>query len=112
MRFDKHFRDGGKRAGYERTTPAFTISLLVAGLIRRGSLDEAGTVLLSDAKAYPPPWNQLDALARAYSERGDKKQAIRYYGLSLQENPMNDWATQKLKELGADPDSSSKKRKH
>ena len=108
----KHFQDGGKRAGYERTTPPFTISLVVAGLIRRGSLEEAATVLLHDPKAYPPPWNQLDALARAYGERGNKKQAIRYYALSLQENPGNNWARQKLKELGADPNSSTKENHH
>ena len=109
---DQHFREGGKRAGYDRATPAFTISLVVAGLIRRGSLDEAATVLLHDPKIYPPPWNQLDALARAYSDRGNKKQAIRYYSLSLQENPGNDWARQKLKELGADPDASTKETHH
>jgi pimeloyl-ACP methyl ester carboxylesterase len=105
---DKHFQDGGRRAGYERTTPPFTISLVVAGLIRRGDLDKAATVLLHDPKAYPPPWNQLDALARAYAERGDKEDAIRYYTLSLQKNPGNDQAKQKLKELGASPAPSTK----
>jgi hypothetical protein len=109
---DKHFQDGGKRAGYERTTPPFTISLVVAGLIRRGNLDEAATVLLRDPKAYPPPWNQLDALARAYSERGDRAEAVRYYSLSIQENPGNDQARQKLKELGALPAPSTKENRH
>jgi len=109
---DQHFRDGGKRAGYKRTTPAFTISLVVAALIDRGRLEEASTVLLRDPKAYPPPWNQLDALARAYAERGNVGQAIRYYRLSLQENPHNVWARQKLKEMGSDPDALPKDKLH
>jgi len=107
---DKHFRDGGKRAGYERTTPAFTISLLVAALIQRGRLEEASTVLLHDTKAYPPPWNQLDALARAYADRGNTEKAIRYYSLSLKENSHNDSARRKLKEMGAAPDAREKRR--
>jgi uncharacterized protein len=102
---DEHFRNGGRRAGYERTTPPFTVSLLVAALIHRGRLEEASSVLLHDPKSYPPPWNQLDALARAYAERSNTEQAIRYYRLSLQENPGNAWAKQKLKEMGADPDA-------
>lgn len=32
---NKHFREGGKRAGFERPTPAFTISLVVAGLMQK-----------------------------------------------------------------------------
>jgi uncharacterized protein len=100
---DKHFREGGERYGYERATPPFTVSLLVAGLIKRGRLEEASAVLLHDPKVYPPPWNQLDALARAYSERGNVQQAIRYYRLSLQQNPENKWTQKKLKEMEPAP---------
>ena len=101
---DKHFREGGKRYGYERTPPPFTVSLVVAGLIKAGRLEDASGVLLRDPKLYPPPWNQLDALARAYADRGDTQRAIRYYSLSLQENPNNTWARQKLKDMGSNPD--------
>src|SRR6185369_16412490 len=38
---DKHFREGGERYGYERTTPPFALSLLVAGLIKKGQLEDA-----------------------------------------------------------------------
>ena len=103
---EKHFREGGRRYGYERTTSPFTISLIVAGLTKAGRLEEASTLLLHDTKAYPPPWNQLDALARAYAERGNVEQAIRYYKLSLRENPQNNWARQKLNDMGADNDAS------
>lgn len=96
----RHFREGGRRYGYNRTTSPFIISLVVAGLINSGRLEEASTVLFQDMTTYPPPWNQLDALARAYASRNNAEQAIRFYRLSLQENPRNDWARQKLAEYG------------
>jgi predicted alpha/beta superfamily hydrolase len=102
---DKHFREGARRYGFERTTPPFTISFVVAGLIKTGRLQEASSVLLHDPKSYPPPWNQLDALARAYAETGDRQQAIRYYRLSLEQNPDNAWARNKLKDMGVDGSS-------
>lgn len=97
----RHFRDGGRRAGYSRTTPPFTVSIIVAGLMRTGRLREASEVLLDDPKTYPPPWNQLDALARAYEDLGDVAKAILYYKLSLERNPRNERAKQKLSELRA-----------
>ena len=102
----RHFREGGRRCGYDRTTSPFTVSLIVAGLVKAGRLDEASKVLLHDPKAYPPPWNQLDALARAYAARGEPAQAIRYYTLSLQANPRNEWAKQKLAEMQGKPATS------
>lgn len=97
----RHFRQAGERFGYpERRTPPFTVSLLVAALIRAGRLEEASQVLLHDPGAYPPPWNQLDALARAYESRGDARQAARYYLLSLKQNPGNQFARKKLTEMG------------
>ena len=40
------------------------------------------------------------------AERGDTEQVIRYYTLSLRENPANDWARTKLTELGVDIDAA------
>ncbi len=97
----RHF-EGASRFGYDRTTPPFTVSLIVAALAQAGRLEEAGAVLLHDPKSYPPPWNQLDALARAYQKRGDTGQAIRYFKLSLEQNHGNEYARQRLKELGVD----------
>lgn len=96
----KFYRDGNKRYGFDRVPSPFTISLVVAGLIKAGRLDDAATVLLHDPNNYPPPWNQLDALARNYAERGDREKAIRYYQLSLKENPSNEAAKQKLNNMG------------
>jgi uncharacterized protein len=97
----RHFREGGARCGYDRTTSPFTVSLIVAGLIKTGRLEEASKLLLHDPKAYPAPWNQLDALARAYADRGNIEQAARYYTLSLKANPRNEWAKRKLAEMAS-----------
>jgi len=96
----RHFRAGGERYVVERTTSPFTVSMVVAGLMWAGRLDESAQVLLHDLKAYPPPWNQCDALARKYAESGNNEQAIRFYRLSLERNPKNDWARRKLAETG------------
>jgi len=107
----RHFREGGRRCGYDRTTSPFTVSLIVAGLINTGRLEEASNLLLHNPKAYPPPWNQLDALARAYGDRGNVEQAIHYYSLSLQENPQNESAKRKLAEMGVTAEDTSQKQR-
>lgn len=97
----KRFRDAGKRFGYpERDTPPFTISMLVAELMEAGRLEESSKVLLHDPVAYPPPWNQLDALARAYEKRADTQHAIQFYRMSLEQNAGNQFARKKLLERG------------
>jgi predicted alpha/beta superfamily hydrolase len=106
----RDFAEGGRRYGYDRKTPTFTVSLIVAALIAQDRLEEAATVLQHDPKTYPAPWNQLDALARAYAQRGDDKQAMHYYELSLKVNPNNDWARKKLKEAGMDDGSLPRQR--
>jgi predicted alpha/beta superfamily hydrolase len=98
----EHFREGGERYGYDRTTSPFMISMVVAELIWKGNLEEAARVLLHDEKKYPAPWNQLDALARAYADRGENDRAIHFYRESLKVNPKNDWARGKLQEMGAE----------
>lgn len=72
----RHFREGGERYGYVQTTSPFMVSMIVAELIWSGRLDEAARVLVHDPKTYPPPWNQFDALARAYDARGDREKTI------------------------------------
>jgi predicted Zn-dependent protease len=106
-----HFREGGERCGYVRTTSPFMVSMIVAELIWKGRLDEASRLLVHDEKAYPAPWNQLDALARAYGDRGNQERAIHFYKESLKANPQNEWAKRKLREMGADPDQNSNRQR-
>ena len=74
--------------------------MVVAGLIWNGRLEETANVLPHDPKAYPPPWNQIDALGWKRGERGNVEQSIRFYQLSLKENPKNGWARKKLAGMG------------
>jgi len=108
----KHFREGGERSGYVRSTSPFMVSMIVAELIWKGSLEEASRVLVHDQKTYPPPWNQFDALARAYSDRGNNERAIYFYRESLKANPKNEWAKRKLREMGAEPEREPIKDRH
>jgi tetratricopeptide (TPR) repeat protein len=62
---------------------------------------------MHDENAYPAPWNQLDALARAHAERGNHESAIQLYKKSLIANPKNELAKRRLREMGADPDQKS-----
>ena len=105
----KHFREGGERYGYVRTTSPFMVSMIVADLIWRGRLEEAARVLVHDQKTYPAPWNQLDALARAYGDRGNHERAIYFYRESLKANPENEWARKKLREMGAELEQKPKR---
>jgi hypothetical protein len=96
------FREAGQRFGYpERTTPPFTVSLVVAALINARRLEDAAQALLHNPKDYPPAWNQLEALARRYESRGDTEKVAQYYRLSLERNPQNELAKKKLAEMGA-----------
>ena len=97
----RHFREGGKRFGYDLETSPFMISMIVYELNGAGRLEEAASVLLHDPKAYPPPWNQLDALGRNYAKRGDTQHAVQYFKLSLEQNPDNEYAKKKLVELAS-----------
>jgi pimeloyl-ACP methyl ester carboxylesterase len=97
----RHFEEGGERCGYVRATSPFTVSMIVAGLIWKGALEQAAELLIHDPKRYPPPWNQFDALARGYEARGNRERAIHFYKESLQGNPQNEWAKKKLRELGS-----------
>jgi uncharacterized protein len=107
-----HFREGGERYGYVRTTSPFMVSMIVAELIWKGQLEEASRLLLHDGKAYPAPWNQLDALARAYGGRGNDERAIYFYRDSLKANPKNEWAKKKLREMGAESEQKPIKDRH
>jgi tetratricopeptide (TPR) repeat protein len=88
------------------------VSLIVAALLARGSLEEASSLLLYDPKRYPPPWNQLEALARAFARQGNNQEAIRFYKLSLRQNPENQWARKKLAEMEGNVDRQTPAHPH
>jgi CubicO group peptidase (beta-lactamase class C family) len=69
------------------------------GCLRAKKLPEAIAYFKLNAELYPNSWNVYDSLAEAYMVNGDKELAIANYKKSLELNPGNANATQKLKQL-------------
>src|SRR5258705_4859135 len=63
-------------------------------------LKDAIAVFTQNTIDYPTSFNTWDSLGEGYMESGDKVSAIKYYKKSLELNPDNTNAVQKLKELG------------
>jgi CubicO group peptidase (beta-lactamase class C family) len=61
---------------------------------------DAIAVFTQNTVDFPNAFNTWDSLAEAYMISGDKVSAIKYYKKSLELNPDNTNAVQKLKELG------------
>jgi tetratricopeptide (TPR) repeat protein len=62
-------------------------------------LDDAVRLFEWNVELYPKSYNVYDSLAEAYAARGDKERAIRFYKKSLELNPDNTNAREKLKDL-------------
>jgi CubicO group peptidase (beta-lactamase class C family) len=63
-------------------------------------VNDAIAVFKQNTVDFPDAFNTWDSLAEGYMVSGDKESAIKYYKKSLELNPDNTNATQKLKELG------------
>ena len=70
------------------------------GAMNRGQVDVAIGLFQLNTESYPQSFNAWDSLAEGYMVKGDKKNARKYYKKSLELNPQNTNATDKLKELG------------
>ena len=76
-------------------------------LMAMGAMPQAISILKLQVHLYPDAWNPYDSLAEAYMKSGNKQLAIENYRKSLQLNPDNEGAKQKLKELGASSSGNS-----
>lgn len=70
-------------------------------LIRMKRFKDAIAVFKLSVETYPQSYNTYDSLAEAYMDNGDRDLAIQNYQKSLQMNPQNTNAVEKLKVLGA-----------
>ena len=68
-------------------------------LMARGRLDAAIEAFKLNVDAYPSSFNVYDSLAEAYMNAGRNELAIEYYEKSLELNPANTNAVQKLERL-------------
>jgi tetratricopeptide (TPR) repeat protein len=72
-------------------------------LLSDNHLPEAIDILRLNAKNYPDSGDVYDSLGEAYMQSGQKQLAIDSYKKSLEKDPSNDNARQKLKDLGEPP---------
>ncbi|MBP1766834.1 MAG: beta-lactamase domain protein [Candidatus Aminicenantes bacterium] len=68
-------------------------------LLHSGRVDEAITIFRMNAELFPGSWNVYDSLAEAYAVKGEIGPAIQFYEKSLQLNPDNQNAQERLKNL-------------
>lgn len=75
--------------------------LLIFGyrFLEHNNITEAIALFEYAVTAYPNSWNVYDSLAEGYMIDGQKELSIQYYQKSLEINPNNENAKQKLKEL-------------
>ena len=71
------------------------------GLIQLKKYADAIVIFHLGVEAFPRSYNTYDSLAEAYMDNGDKEAAITNYRKSLELNPHNLNAREKLKRLGA-----------
>ena len=76
-----------------------TLNLLGYQFLQEKRIGEAIEVFKLNREAYPQSWNAYDSLGEAYMISGDKEMAIRNYRKSLELNPQNTNAVEKLKKL-------------
>lgn len=75
------------------------LNFLAYGQLNSGRHDIAIGLFRLNADSYPQSFNTWDSLAEGYLTKGDKKNARKYYRKSLELNPQNTNATEKLKSL-------------
>jgi CubicO group peptidase (beta-lactamase class C family) len=72
-------------------------------LMQMKRLKDAIEILKLNVETYPQGFNTYDSLGEAYMENGDKQLAIQNYKKSLELNPRNTGAVEKLKKLESAP---------
>lgn len=78
------------------------LNILGYRLLIRNRTDEAIEIFKLNLESYPNSANAYDSMAEAYMMAGNKELAIKYYRKSLELDPGNTNATEKLKELSND----------
>lgn len=68
-------------------------------LLEKDRFDDAIKIFALNVETYPEYANGYDSLAEAYAAKGDKKQAIKCYAKSLELDPGNVNAIERLNEL-------------
>ena len=76
-------------------------------LLESSHPQEAVAVFKLNVGLYPDSGNVYDSLGEAYMKSGQRQLAIENYKKSLEKNPKNENAKEKLKELESEPPSGN-----
>jgi len=95
-------------AAMQKQSPSFKLDESAVNdwgfeLLTENHFPEAIDIFNLNAKNYPESGNVYNSLGEAYMQSGQKQLAIDSYKKSLEKDPSNDNARQKLKELGEPP---------
>lgn len=89
-----------KREDAKLELPEWKLNNLGLQLLFRGKVQEGVNVLLLNTVLFPESANAFDSLAEGYLIQGNKTLAIRNFNLSLELDPRNQNAINRLRELG------------
>lgn len=87
-----------KTAGEQRLNQN-TLNTVGYMLLKEGKVDDAVKVLAYNSASYPDDPNLFDSLAEGYARKGDKANAIKYYKMALEKDPLNANAIEILRHL-------------
>lgn len=76
------------------------VNRLGYGLLERGEVDAAIGAFRLNAGAHPGSWNAWDSLGEAYERAGDGPAALEAYRRSVELNPGNQRARERIRALG------------
>ncbi|MBK8555814.1 MAG: tetratricopeptide repeat protein [Lewinellaceae bacterium] len=64
-----------------------------------GKVEDAKKIFALNIESHPTSWQVYNNLAEAHSKSGERDSAVLLYKKSLELEPENNWATEKLKML-------------
>ena len=79
------------------------LNLLGYTLLRQGRVTDAIEIFKLNTEVFPQGFNTYDSLAEAYAAHGDRELAIENYRKSLELNPQNQNAKERLRALLGEP---------
>lgn len=97
--FEKYYDSLSKQYGYTIKPPEDAINNYGYNLIQLKKIDDALIFFKKNVENYPQSYNTYDSYGEALMIKGDKSNSIIYYKKSLDLNPKNDNAKEKLKIL-------------
>ncbi|MBN1895969.1 MBL fold metallo-hydrolase [bacterium] len=87
----------GRGEEYDFSEPQ--LNVLGYWLLQKGRAGDAVRIFELNVEVFPGAWNTYDSLAEGYMTQGNKELAVQHYKKSLELNPQNDNAREKLKIL-------------